>query len=385
MTPTAERLDRLIDALNAGDRSQIAALLDEAPDLADLYATARQLRDLRGTVRPPPPAGAELPPARRASRRRLRALGGLAATIALLAIVGVGLSLALANARDRSRGDVAGVTPPAASPAATVASPSPQPTAIPPASPAQAWSALVQPLGALNVGGAVALRPLPSGEYEAAVIIYGTDQNFPWPLRLGLGRGSCAAPPQPSSTSWLREAATTGARVNLVVARAWLDDPLVVVAWPHSGAPPIACADLPVAAARARQPRVDSGATTAAIAPQPGWHITGTTVAAPTASGDVVLFVEVAGPDDEFALGRGGARLLWHLIQGSCADLQRPDRFGLTAVLYRENPGSDRPGHQSFTLIVKREWAHRPLALAAYGEGGGPLIACGDPFLPGVP
>ena len=379
MIQAEEQLDRLIDAVNADDRRQIAALTEHEPELASLVMAARQLHGLR---RPSPAAVPTIAVASAAPRRSgypLRALGGIMTTVVLLIVVGIGLSLALADARDRRTGGSAWTTP-SAGLTATPTPSSPQPTSMPPGSSSSAWSAIVQPLTALKVGGTVALRPVVSGEYEADVLLYGIDQELPWPLALALARGSCATPVRAAGAIWLRQTMASGVRVQFAVARAWLDEPLVFIAWPESGTTPLACADLPVVAARARWPLGESPGAMAVIAPLPDWHVTGQARLVPNASGDFSLFVEVTAPDAELYRENGGPRLLWFVYQGSCDALQLPpgQRGAQATVLYKENPGVDRPGHQRFTFIIERQWATKPLALAAFGEGGGPLIACGD-------
>lgn len=377
MKPTAERLDHLIDALNSGDRRRIAALTKDDPELASLHDAARRLRGLREPAAASLSAVAVTPVAPRRPGHPLRALGGIASTILLLIVVGVALSFALANAPGRRAG----------APAATATAPPPsqQPTYIPAASPSQPWSAIMQPLTAIKVGGWAALLPTATSDFALDVSIYGIDRELPRPITLGLAHGTCATPIELQSTPWLLQATVTSMRTTFSVERAWLDQPLIAVAWHASHESPLGCADLAVAAARERQPISATPVPAGAIAPLPGLHISGAAQLAPTASGDHALFVSITGPVEEINRGYSGPRLLWHLIQGSCEAIQRPPGTRDVTVLYRVNPGGATPGRQDFTINVKREWATQPLAIAAYGEGGGPLIACGDLPAPTAP
>lgn len=235
----------------------------------------------------------------------------------------------------------------------------------------------MRPTGAHEVGGVVLLRPIGTEGFRADVTLYGTQQPVQYPLTVSLSRGSCATLDAPSPGDILQSAIMHTTRVRLLVQDSWLDGPLTIVARQGTDGPQLACADLPVAA-RERKPIAGAGPVVGAIRPASGWHVGGQAEVWATPSGDDLLHVAVTGPEEELQRARGGSNLLWFVYRGSCATVLLPPAAGGGTVLYKENPGSDVPGQQDFTLVLERQWGGGPFAVAAFAEGGGPLITCGD-------
>jgi hypothetical protein len=51
---------------------------------------------------------------------------------------------------------------------------------------------------------------------------------------------------------------------------------------------------------------------------------------------------------------------------------------GGAKVRWRGSPLISEPGRQALTIVLERQWAARSLTIAAYVDGGGPLVACGE-------
>lgn len=347
MKSPEEQLDRFIDALNAGQRP--AARRRHDPELGGLLSTAEEVRRLKPYLTSAQPA----PPPEMWGR--WRALGGVLASVAVLAVVGIALALAIPAGAGRAALAWAGrVTP----------TPQPSPD----------WVAELQPASGQAVGGVVLLRPAGGAGLRADVTLYGTRQPAPFPLTVSLVGGSCATIGATPPSGTLRSTIMSTTRTHLVVEEQWLNGTLALVAQRGTNGPQVACADLPVAAARTRQPVAGSRPRIGTIRPAPGWHVDGQSEVWATPSGDGLLRVAVGGPEGEMERGNGGGNLLWFVYQGSCATQQQ----GAGRVLYKENPGLVEQGRQDFTLVLEREWMTAPLSIAAFAEGGGPLITCGD-------
>jgi hypothetical protein len=122
----------------------------------------------------------------------------------------------------------------------------------------------------------------------------------------------------------------------------------------------------------------------AALRPAPGFGLSGRVAVEALPNGDALLWIEARGPVEEL----GEEIPLWHIGQGTCdawgrASVERPSAG---EVLYRFNPPVQSPGRQSFDFVVAATHATPPLVLAAFEQGGGPMMACADlPLAPAVP
>jgi hypothetical protein len=108
---------------------------------------------------------------------------------------------------------------------------------------------------------------------------------------------------------------------------------------------------------------------------KPGWQFEALITSTTTANGDVSLYIEATGQDDQL-------NLMWFVSTGRCA-FEGDERLRFlypSDVLLRRNPDSSGPGYQTVTLVLERDWLSQPLMVGAFriGEGDGPIVLCGD-------
>jgi len=132
----------------------------------------------------------------------------------------------------------------------------------------------------------------------------------------------------------------------------------------------LACADLPVAAARALSPSSPSQPAIAKVQPMPEFQVGGLVKVWATPSGDFLLRAEVEGSPAELTRAAGGPNLIWAVNRGDCAHLR--------TLLFRFIPLAQTPTRQTFSLVVPRVATGLPLSLQASVNGRGPLVACAD-------
>ena len=131
--------------------------------------------------------------------------------------------------------------------------------------------------------------------------------------------------------------------------------------------PPVAPTSAPLPSPPALA--VIADAPSSPVRPAEGFDLSGRATVTALAHGDVLLRVEVTGSVEEL----GEAIPLWHIIEGTCARWREA-----SAVRYRFNPPVDAPGRQSFSFVIAQQHVTSPLLLAAFRQGGGPLLACAD-------
>jgi hypothetical protein len=142
---------------------------------------------------------------------------------------------------------------------------------------------------------------------------------------------------------------------------------------------PVGCISLPVDQARALKPL--GAARTSSFRPAAHWQVAGQVKLWTTSSGDYLLRAEATGPAYDLSGGRGtGGQLLWHVVEGDCrawldASQKSGNPSGLS-VLNKFNYPVDTPNSQSFSLVIPAEAVGHTLALAAFVQGGGPLVTC---------
>ena len=237
-------------------------------------------------------------------------------------------------------------------------SPSPAPSLIAPgataSSPQPDWMVPVAPASDSKAGGWVRLVPVGTGDYELVVSAFGS-RPMAWTLR----RGTCAA----QSAGELLVPRTPASK--MVVRNEWGVGPLSLRGEDANGTL-ITCVDLPVDAARARQPV--PGTKPVDVPLQPAYStgfVRGIVKVWPTPSGDLLLRVEVDGDGldnnvEPSSVGSWYTNLLWFVGQGSCADQKH--------ILFRQDGGpTDRNsrGRQAFSLVVSRVWLAQPLFLSS--------------------
>jgi hypothetical protein len=141
--------------------------------------------------------------------------------------------------------------------------------------------------------------------------------------------------------------------------------------------------------ARAAAPTVGATSTLpvtaiGAIHPVAGWHVRGHVRAQPRPPGASPGFqVEVQAPPPELARPDGGPNLIWHIGAGRCDPRASGPVVVWDRIFYLLTPPASGPGRQAFVMPLvpawaegEFEWRNRPLILAAYINGGGPLVAC---------
>jgi hypothetical protein len=122
----------------------------------------------------------------------------------------------------------------------------------------------------------------------------------------------------------------------------------------------------------------------AQISPATGWHVRGRVQVLPTPpEGSPAFEIEVTAPVPELARPDGGPNLIWHIGVGRCEANDQGIIVAWDDIFYRLTPPVNSPGRQVFTMPLipgwaTFEWQGRPLLLAAYVNGGGPLVACAN-------
>ncbi len=233
--------------------------------------------------------------------------------------------------------------------------PSLAPTATPPATASPGspvtpvsleWTARVMPVGDASIDGRVGLVPSGTGDYDLIAVAFGgslTNRPLTWVL----ARGTCAA--GPAGDPLLRQTPWS----KMVVRNDWATGPLALRGLDASDGSLRGCADLPVDAARARQPVPGSSPLVVPLKPaHTTGFVTGQVKVWPTPSGDLLLRAEVDGDGldknvDPSSVGWWYGRLEWFVGQGRCAQQKH--------VLYRQGGGPEQPrqaGLQSCPVAV---------------------------------
>jgi hypothetical protein len=185
---------------------------------------------------------------------------------------------------------------------------------------------------------------------------------------------------------------------SLRVPRGRADQPLALVGHARDATAPRACADLPVAEARRREPLAGVPPAAARFVAADGAAVAGTVRLWATPSGDLLLRAELGGPPQA---------LNWHVIEGTCGAWRHPDAWSGSPPLVTDPRGQvtavrpdgteerrpqrrgarvlARPaGGAEMAVVVPAEWlgwtAEQDLSVQAFvNEGGrGRLVACGD-------
>jgi hypothetical protein len=258
----------------------------------------------------------------------------------------------------------------------------------------------IQQIGGSPLRGGVFLRPDGTGNFILVADIRpkdDLDQHYRalrWdpnllPLAASLARGTCA--------EWIAVYAVGGPMAQDAQLLPWderhlwfqelplavsmlSDGPAAYLVAEQRGTGALrGCADLPIAAARAREPAAGVPAAVAAIRPSTGWNVGGQVRVWRTPSGDFLLRADVIGPPGGLL---GSTNLSWHLAGGSDGCGEWVEASALQAipatieVLHRWMPAVSSPGRQSFSLVIPQEVATRSVSLPAFS--GGSLVVCAD-------
>ncbi len=214
------------------------------------------------------------------------------------------------------------------------------------------------PVGDAGIDGRVGLMPSGIGDYDLVAVAFGVLRTNR-PLTWVLARGTCAA--GSAGDRMLRQTPPS----KMVVRNDWATGPLALRGEDASDGSLLACADLPVDAARARQPVPGSSPVVAPLKPvHTTGFVTGQVKVWPTPSGDLLLRAEVDGDGldnnvDPSSVGWWYGRLEWFVGQGRCAQKKH--------VLHRQGggpPDRNSPGRQAFSLVLSRSWLTVPLYLS---------------------
>ena len=242
--------------------------------------------------------------------------------------------------------------------------------------------ASIVPIGGSTLSGTASLRPDGAGNYILDIVTRSPDRDVAT-LSGTVVSGQCAGlsagvhptvaqlPPRTGGGFWSWQL--------LGIQDGTLGEHAAVAITASSNPASVGCSDLPVAEARALKP-IGQGRTSSFRAGL-NWHVTGHLRLWPTSQGDHLLRAEANGPTYELSGGgAGGGELLWHLVQGDCRawidaskHLRNPE--GLQVVA-RFNYPPDTPNSQTFSLVIPSGATGRTLALAAFVQGGGPLVTC---------
>ncbi len=310
-------------------------------------------------------------------KRRLRGDWAAALAAVLIALCAVGTFLFI-------RSQQSARTAPATTTQGTSFSPSFQTAAD--------WygaSAPVLAIGDSTLSGSVHIRPSGSGDYVIELVVRDANNQLLRTLSMTPVHGRCseftASPARLINASdlltpWIQ---SKGGSiwfwpVTRVHASA-LSGPLVVLVSEGTGsAKPGACADVPVVEAVSLQPRAGAQPAVATFLPAPYWKVTGTVKVWPTSGGDFLLTVDATSAESDLTFRP--AIPLWHVATGTCSSAaQQNGSQGvakIAQVLTRFNYPVDAPGRQSFSLVLPANWSGHPLVLAAFVQGGGPLVGC---------
>lgn len=261
-------------------------------------------------------------------------------------------------------------------------------------------SVVLQALGGSAVRGEAALVPAPGGDYRLRVtaslpqtlLMAGPPPgNLSWVVARGDCAGAAAAPTSlPANVFWRSTPASyeRWASLDTVVARTWTAGPLVILGVDQGRGQLVACADLPLAEARAREPLAGAQPASSTIGSASGWQVAGRVQVWPTPSGDLFVRADVEAPLDAFH--RSGSRtdlLLWDVFRGRCnlpgLAIEDRTRLGTAPVRTRFGEAIPPTGHQTIGLVVPRaEAGDGPLVLEAFAHGQNPLansfVACAD-------
>lgn len=369
-----EQLDYYLNQLNTGQGADIPVETD--PELASLFATTQHLRRaaprlLLSTASGPARAHAT---AKSVLRTRFSVSADMIApvvlAIILLMLIGGMMLMVRGSSSNRETPDDGAVAVGADTPTMLpVASPTPTAPAAP------AWTAELQYAADTGISGYVVLLPSRIGEYELTAVVW-RDQASALPLTWTLKQSTCAA--QAGSVGSdedivLSSSTPASDLFTLTLQEAWMTKPLVLVADSQHDRTRQACVDLPVAAARSLQPSADSQVLTTRIQPLPGWTVSAQAQGWTTPNGAVLLRVEVSGPASE-------SDLIWHIVEGTCQAWSEASAQQRTAgrVFYRDTPLTGGADHYTFSMVIAREWLAYPLAVSAFVNGGGPMVACGE-------
>lgn len=236
----------------------------------------------------------------------------------------------------------------------------------------------IRPAPSSGVFGEIALRPAIDDGFVLHIVLWERRDGAPAApsthYRWTLAQGTCAewgAPPPGDTPAPRRRALWPGERrEDFFEAQLPVGAVADHTAWLLlDGDRVVGCADLPIAAAEARRP-LPAPVRRAAIRPAQWLDVSGEASVAATPSGDRLLSVTARGA--ELSRRGGEPNALWHLVEGSCEQTRR--------VLFRGTFPLQAPDRQMFTLMLPR--TERPAALAAFVNGGGPLLACADLDLP---
>jgi hypothetical protein len=333
-------------------------LLHEALDPGDRFPSATLLPTLMGRLDETP-------------KRRWR--GDWAASLAavLIALFAVGTFLFIRSPHTLR-------TSPATTPQGTSFSPSFQTAAD--------WYGPAAPVMATTdstLSGSIHIRPSGSGDYVIEPVVRDASDHQVRTLSLTLVHGRCseftASPARLISASdplvpWIQSKGGSiwiwpVARVQASV----VSSPLVVFVREGDGS--AACADVPVVEAVSLQPRAGATPAVATFRPAASWKVTGALKVWPTSGGDFLLTIDATSAESDSTFRP--ALPLWHVATGSCSQQSGSQTVAnIGQVLARFNYPVNAPGRQSFSLVLPANWSGQPLILAAFVQGGGPLIGC---------
>lgn len=115
----------------------------------------------------------------------------------------------------------------------------------------------------------------------------------------------------------------------------------------------------------------------------PGWHVSGSIEATVTAGGETLIVVNVAAPANELVRDLGQDNLLWQLETGTCNVVVAASAPPVHRLPYRVLALGGRvertaPDGELVRFQIDAPAAVEPLSLAAFVDGGGPMVACGD-------
>jgi hypothetical protein len=237
-----------------------------------------------------------------------------------------------------------------------------------------------------TLSGSIHIRPSGSGDYVIEPVVRDASDHQVRTLSLTLVHGRCseftASPARLISASdplvpWIQSKGGSiwiwpVARVQASV----VSSPLVVFVREGDGS--AACADVPVVEAVSLQPRAGATPAVATFRPAPSWKVTGTLKVWPTSGGDFLLTVDATSAESDLTFRP--AIPLWHVATGTCSSPVQQNGSQAVAkivqVFARFNYSVDAPGRQSFSLVLPANWSGQPLILAAFVQGGGPLVGC---------
>ena len=186
----------------------------------------------------------------------------------------------------------------------------------------------LQALGGSGVRGEAALVPVAGGDYrlrviaslpQAAQLVRPQPASLSWSVASGDCAAAAAAPTSLSANVFWRSTPAgyeRWASLDTVVARTWTAGPLVILGVDQGRGQLVACADLPLAEARAREPLAGAQPALTTLGSAPGWQVAGRVQVWPTPSGDLFVRADVAAPLDAFHRSGSGTDLRTELAGG---------------------------------------------------------------------